>query len=546
MRRVFLSAIACSVVALTSASVLAEPAVFQWSLPFEYTRKDKPRESRVWLWVPPDAEQVRGIIVAGKTSMEVPFSKHPLVREAAAEQQLAILFCMSGLGSLDLQTMLDRLADHSGYQELSVAPLMFVGHSAGGPQAKALAQRHAERCFSLIQTRGGVPWMGEGEVPGEVPALVLVGEFDEFGGTRDQAGREAWMNTRDAIADKRSADDPGSARLLTYMLEPGAGHFAFSDKAAAFTAKWIAAAAAARVPAAWDADAEQPPTLNRIDPASGWLTDLAIESDDAHGAAAYADYAGDRGRTSWHFNGALAEASEAFHEGVNREDQFIEWKDRYWVDAGTRFFFTSPKWVAADVVEVHPVYADAYPGQHNGHGPKWPKAGEAVGHSEAPIELHIVGGPLDVVEDDAGGHRMRIVYDALNPVGVRARPTFLAYSRGDKTYRYTERVGMLTRNFQGFNKGKDQAITFAKIADVKRGGGPVKLEATSDAGLPVSYYVAWGPATIEGDTLTIAELPARAELPIEVAVVAYQVGSGVEPHVKTAAPVERVFNVVAE
>jgi len=277
MRRFFCATIACLVVASASASSPAAPAVFQWSLPFEYQRKGQPRESRVWLWVPPGAERVRGVIVAGKTSTEGPFSKHPAVRAAAAEQGLAILYSASGLGSLDVPGMLERLAAHTGYDELAGAPMLFVGHSAGGPQAKTLAQRHADRCFGLIQCRGGVPWMGEGEVPGGVPVLLLVGQFDEFGGTRDEAGRESWMNTRDSIADKRSADDPGSGRLLTYMLEPGAGHFAFTDKAAAFTARWIAAAAAARIPDAWAGT--DPPTLNDVDPASGWLTDLAVESE---------------------------------------------------------------------------------------------------------------------------------------------------------------------------------------------------------------------------------------------------------------------------
>lgn len=43
--------------------------------------------------------------------------------------------------------------------------------------------------------------------------------------------------------------------------------------------------------------------------------------------------------------------------------------------------------------------------------------------------------------------------------------------------------------------------------------------------------------------LRIAELPARARFPLEVKVVGYQFGSGIEPRVKTAAPVRRTLRI---
>jgi len=73
--------------------------------------------------------------------------------------------------------------------------------------------------------------------------------------------------------------------------------------------------------------------------------------------------------------------------------------------------------------------------------------------------------------------------------------------------------------------------------------GPVELKASSDCGLPVEYYVAYGPATIVDGKLKITEIPARATFPINVKIVAYQFGSGVEPLVKTATPVEQTIQV---
>ena len=134
-------------------------------------------------------------------------------------------------------------------------------------------------------------------------------------------------------------------------------------------------------------------------------------------------------------------------------------------------------------------------------------------------------------------------YDALAPATSGARVTFMAYSAGDKDYRYTEMAGMMPRGFSGLKKGGEQTITFPPIGDIKANAGPIELKATSDAGLAVEYYVAYGPAMIGGGKLKISELPRGATYPIEVKVVAWQFGSGVEPLVRTAAPVEQTIRI---
>jgi hypothetical protein len=81
------------------------------------------------------------------------------------------------------------------------------------------------------------------------------------------------------------------------------------------------------------------------------------------------------------------------------------------------------------------------------------------------------------------------------------------------------------------------------IGNLKVQSGPVKLAATSDADLPVEYYVAYGPAVIADGKLSIVELPARATFPIAVKIVACQFGRGVEPLVRTAQPVELTIQI---
>ncbi|MBM4034773.1 MAG: hypothetical protein FJ291_23765 [Planctomycetes bacterium] len=508
-------------------------AVFQYAVPVA-TGKG---ESTAFLWVPPKAPQVRGVVMGGMTLMEQEFAKDTRIRQACAGEGLAIVFLKCGLGSVEVQKVLEDLAKASGCGELAMAPLLFVGHSAGGPQAKACAVRMAARSFGLVQYRGGVPGGGDAVPPG-LPALMMVGQYDEFGGTmRDEAGREAWEGGRDALAAFR-AQDP--LNLGSIAVEPGAGHFAWSDRNAAYLALFIRKAAKARIPD-WPPDAREPAKCKEIDHRSGWLTDLAIKSKGEHEPAPHDNYRGDKGRAAWHFDKELAEATVAYHAGgFGRKDQFIKWNDPVWVDAGARFFFTKLTWVGdGQTLEVHPAYADAYPSQHQGRGPRWPQAGQAVGHSSAPIRVKQVSGPVVAV----GPNALRMQFDALAPATEGGRVTFMAYSEGDAEHRYTEQVGMMPRGFAGLKAGKDQTIIFPPIGDLKAGGAPVELKATSDAGLPVEYYVAYGPAEVADGKLRVAELPARASFPIAVKVVAWQFGRALEPLVKTATPVEQVLHI---
>jgi len=509
-------------------------AVFQYRLAIPA----KKGESQAFCWIPPESERIRGVVIGGMTLMEREFVKDPVIRRACAEHDLALVFARSGLGRLDVPALLAEFASVSGYAELAHAPLCFVGHSAGGPQAKRKAIEHAGRCFGLVQYRGGAPG-GEEPLPPHVPALMMIGQFDEFAGrmrTEDGTARSL-LGAEASVHGFRSVD---AANLCAAVVEPGAGHFAWSDRNADYLALWLAKAADARIP---DADAESPPALIAVDPAVGWLTDARLAADRPHPPAAHDDYAGDRARASWHFDREMAEATVAYHRGLDGKDQFIRWEDGHWVDAGARFFFTGIDWVDDGAsFRVHPVYAEQVPGQHKGRGPIWPQAGEPVGHADVPIRVKVVGGPIVRVDE----HTFRLRFDALAPIdGRKARATFLASGEGDDEFRYTEQVGMMPRGFRGLGRGPEQTITFPAIDDVHADAGPIALGAKSDSGLPVEYYVGVGPARIEDGELRISEVPERARFPIAVEVVAWQPGSGIEPKFKTAGPVVRTCRILA-
>ena len=522
-----------ALILIAVSTLSASGAVFQYTTAVTTSRG----AAAAFLWIPPEARHVRGVVMGGMTLMERECAKDAVIRKACAAQGLAIVFLKCGLGAVDVQKLLDDLAAVSGYGELSSAPLLFVGHSAGGPQAKACAIKFAGRCFGLVQYRGGGPGGGEPVPPG-VPALMMVGQFDEFGGTmRREDGREPWQGSCDHVAAYRAQDE---RNLASVVVEPGAGHFAWSDRNAAYLGPYIRKAAEARIPAG-PAEGKGPVKCKDVDPAGGWLTNLTVKTAGEFPPAPYGKYAGEKAKAAWHFDRELAEATVAYHAGqFGKKDQFIKWADPYWVDAGARFFFTRVKWVGdGQSFEVHPVYADAYPSQHGGRGPRWPKAGQPVGHADVPIRIKPVSGPLVAT----GPNTFRIRYDALTPATEGSRATFMAYSAGDAEYRYTEHVGMLPRGFRGLGRGKAQTITFPAIANLKADGGEVELKATSDAGLPVEYYVAYGPAQVAGNKLKVCEVPARATFPIEVKVVACQFGSGVEPLVRTADPVAQTIRI---
>jgi hypothetical protein len=93
-------------------------------------------------------------------------------------------------------------------------------------------------------------------------------------------------------------------------------------------------------------------------------------------------------------------------------------------------------------------------------------------------------------------------------------------------------------------EGVVQQIRFPDIANQRAGTKSLPLQAVSDAGVPVHYYVKEGPAEISGNELQFTKIPPRARFPVKVMVVAWQYGSSVAPKLQTAEQVERSFYLV--
>ena len=71
------------------------------------------------------------------------------------------------------------------------------------------------------------------------------------------------------------------------------------------------------------------------------------------------------------------------------------------------------------------------------------------------------------------------------------------------------------------------------------------LRATSDAGLPVQFYVVSGPVKLAEDNATLEFLPVppRAKFPVRVVIGAYQWGRISGEKVRTAGPVFQELSI---
>lgn len=529
---------------LTLCSVLATSAPAQV---YQYAAAAKDaggKEITAYLWVPPDADRLRAALIGGQTLMEAAFAADPAIRRACADEQLAIVyfsppvdavFDYKGKNSAALlQKALDDLAEVSGYRELAVAPLFPFGHSVSSIFASHVVCWNPDRCFGALPFKGGlmIPSSDSHASIAGVPILVIKGQFEEFGPgpsgvLRDFEDREtAWKGMRKSLLRLRQKD---AHNLIAYLVEPGGSHFAWSQRLAPYAAEFIQQAARKRIPD-WPVDTRQPVKCRAIDPSTGALTSVRLGKDAS--ATAAADFQGDRGQAFWHLNLALAKMADALHKDLyGKRAQFVTFADP---NSGKPIYVGHDlrlrlrvNWIGPDTFRVAGTFLDKAPD-------KYPQVDGPVGHAGRPVRFRIFNGPAE----QTGADTFRICPSGRG----RMRVNILAFHPGDATYRYAEQQGRLDLPDR-LTKGRSQTITFSAVGPLKPDDPPVTLRATSDAKLAVRYYVASGPAVVEGDRLKLAELPKRARFPMQVVVVAYQYGSAVEPFVQSAEPVERVVLV---
>jgi hypothetical protein len=519
-----------------------EPSLtgYQWSVRVE-PAQGTPFEAL--LWVPPQADRIRGVLMGERAYI----ADDPAIRAVAAAEKLAVILLRPHFDAVFtywekpsaeiLQQTLDSVAAASGYHEIRYAPLFPFGHSVSSVYSSRVAYWNPGRCFGFLAFKGALvePHAPDVSVAG-VPALVISGQFEEFGPgpsgvLREGEDRETgWRVSRERYLAMRARDE---RNLICFAVDGGSTHMAWSQRNAALTAVFLRKAAALRIPD-WPIDTQEPVRCKEIDPVRGWLSETGIEEIPARmKAAAAARWTGDPRAAWWHADEEMATAWVKFHEGrFGKRAQFVAFKDpasgKLLRPRNDMRLVLSPHWVGADTFQVAADFLMEV-------CDKYPASAEPIGHADGPIRFatHRSGGI-----EQTGPDTFRVV--RYGEKSAEGHP--LAYHEGDAEYRHAEQPAFM--KIALLTKGEANTITFPNPDDLRANGRPVTLGATSSSGLPVTYAVDYGPAFIADGRLHPLPLPSRVAQPMEIKVTAYQWGSAVEPFVQTAPPASVRLNLV--
>lgn len=530
-------------VLLCSLSAAAE---WQWSVPVSSVISPETGEApRAFLWIPPPCEKIRGVVVGQHNMEEEPIFEHPEFRAVLAELNFAVVWVTPGWDLFfrfdkgageAFEAMMKALAEESGYDELATAPIVPLGHSAAASYPWNFAAWAPERTLAVISVSGQWPYYVDQNTPpwghrtvDGVPGLVVMGEF------------EAAENRAD-VGLRQKTGHPGLP--LSMAAEPGAGHFDVSDEKVAYLAFYLKKAAQHRLPSD-----SGPSGLKAIDPARvGWLADRwhKDRGPDAP-AAPVGSFTGDAKNAFWYFDAEHARVTEEFqarHRG--KKPQLLGYLQ------GDQVVGQNPKAHAQVVLKFLPLedgvsfrlngtFLDTVP---EGRPENWtgqPK-GSSLAHAQGggPVDIRRICGP--VVQTGKDTWKIAFTRMGTNNAKRSNEIWLLAHHPGDEVYRPAVQQSQLRFPLRN-TTGADQRITFATIPNQRVSTPGVELQAASDSGAPVSFYVREGPATIEGRTVRFSAVPPRAKFPVKVTVVAWQWGRSIEPKLKTAQAVEQTFSL---
>jgi hypothetical protein len=511
-------------------------AEWQWSVPNG--------QGRAYLWIPPQCRRVRAVVVSNHNMIEQGILEHPTMRRALSDLNFAEMWVVPGMNikfdfnngaDKDFERIIGALADESGYDELRTAPVVPLGHSANATWPWNFAAWNPGRTLAILSVHGDAPqtnltgyggpnldW-GDRNIDG-VPGLMVMGEYE-------------WWEDRLTPALNYRTRHPNTP--LAFLADAGHGHFDYSDALVTYLAMFIRKAAKARLPE----NAGAP--LRPVDPQKGWFLDRwRKDAPPAAPSARYAKYRGDSKEAFWAFDKGMARATEAYYAVARgKKPQLLSVTDGQTpVEKGMGEPVTPRLIPLADGLsfKLQTAWVDVVP-PGNGKAKTWTglSEGAVLGHPTGggPIQLSKIVGPAVQTGPDTF---------AVHPGRAESTPDrrnndvwISAHHPGDQNYKSMVQQAMVRLPVN--NTGTEQHITFPTPANQKADVKALQLNATSDAGLPVSYYVISGPAEVEGNVLRFTRIPPRAKFPIKVTVAAWQWGRSSEPAVKTAAPVEQTF-----
>ena len=516
-------------------------AQWQWSVPIDH--------GRAFLWIPPNCQQIRAVVVGQNNMIELGILEHPAFRTTLAEEGIGEIFIAPPFDFIfqfdkdageRFNEMVRRLAEVSGYSELNIAAVVPLGHSACASFPWNFAAWNPARTLAILSVHGDAPltkFTGCGKPSPDwgnrtldgIPGLMVMGEYE-------------WGEERLAPALTYKKQHPKTP--VSMLAEPGNGHFNYSDDLVHYLARFVSKAAEARLPK--ETSLQEPPVLKPIDPATGWLVERWHPNQPRRFAPApHSSYQGDPDQAFWCFDQEMALATQHYMaDQAGKMPQLLSISDGQMPLEETSGEPVTPRFFPdADGVTFHlkTSFLDFVPGSsgHNGNPARWASspAGSPLGHASGggPIELHKIVGP--VVQTDT--NTFQFAMNRVNSTEDRRNFDIWVWAShpGDQKYKGIVQQAMIRvpKNIEG----REQHIIFPTIPNQKAGIKSLKLDATSDAGTKVRYYLLEGPAEVENDLLTFSEIPPRAKFPIKVTVVAWQ--HGLPGTIQSAQPVSREF-----
>ncbi len=513
-----------------------------------------PTTATGYLWIPENCQRLRGLLVLCANVPEHRLVGHPAIRNVCAARDLGIFWGTQSFYNFQakhehktvvgfLQQLLDGLAEKSGYAEVATVPWLPMGESGHLLMVDALVEAAPQRCIAGL-------WIKNNHLPPknrDVPALVAFGTAQEW--AQDKADiRSNWNNIAKAYAGildqrKRNPNWP-----LSYLIDGTSGHFDCSERLTQYFAHYIDCVAQARLTADGGA------TLKPISLEHGFLADLPVPGHENQPVTKFSATAPDARGVPWYFDRASAEEAQAiarvkwkaetqlpgFADEKGNIFPFIfngiTWlplntlKGNEWKPATAHSLPTPLLETEADGITftVKGVLLDKIPDNFAG-------AGARLAQAPGTPDIEWLCGCVEPL----GGGKWRMALDRTWP-----SPIYIAVRHaGTDAIRAVVQPGQIARDNHA--EGAPQKITFERISDVKSGTKSIPLVATTDAGLPVKYFVVVGPALVEGDRLVFTRIPPRTKFPVTVTVAAWQWGRGTEPKVRTAEIAKQNFQIIA-